>query len=60
MPQTSAPAGAQSALAGGTWQPGRAWGLPASAGATPGQASDPLPDAWAAWGRGGWTEPSPA
>eukprot|EP00969_Alexandrium_andersonii_P077314 3408811-Alexandrium_andersonii.AAC.1 len=25
----------------------------------PGQASDPLPDAWVAWNRGSWAEPSP-
>eukprot|EP00969_Alexandrium_andersonii_P040864 1791689-Alexandrium_andersonii.AAC.1 len=59
MPQTTAPAGAQSARAGGTWQPSQAWGWSARAGGTPGQASDPLPDAWAAWNRGSWAEPSP-
>eukprot|EP00969_Alexandrium_andersonii_P184444 8148753-Alexandrium_andersonii.AAC.1 len=59
MPQTSAPAGAQSATADGTWQPAQAWGWSANAGGAPGQASDPLPDAWAAWSCGSWAAPSP-
>eukprot|EP00969_Alexandrium_andersonii_P128308 5669839-Alexandrium_andersonii.AAC.1 len=59
MPQTTAPAGAQSAWADGARQPNQAWGWPASADGAPGQASDGLPDAWAAWGRGSWAEPSP-
>eukprot|EP00969_Alexandrium_andersonii_P174382 7709767-Alexandrium_andersonii.AAC.1 len=49
---TSAPAGHQSATAGGSWQPSQAWGWSATAGCTPGQPSDSLPDAWAAWGHG--------
>eukprot|EP00969_Alexandrium_andersonii_P308216 13623196-Alexandrium_andersonii.AAC.1 len=59
MPQTTAPAGAQSARADRTWQPAQAWGWSAPADGTPDRASDPLPDAWAAWGRGSWAEPSP-
>eukprot|EP00969_Alexandrium_andersonii_P170582 7541201-Alexandrium_andersonii.AAC.1 len=58
MPRTSAPAGAQSATAAGSWQRSRAWGWSAAAGVIPGQASDPLPDARAAWNRGSWAEPS--
>eukprot|EP00969_Alexandrium_andersonii_P020798 908422-Alexandrium_andersonii.AAC.1 len=38
--QTSAPAGMQSAGAGGPWRPSQAWGWSARAGGTPGQYSD--------------------
>eukprot|EP00969_Alexandrium_andersonii_P216245 9551298-Alexandrium_andersonii.AAC.1 len=60
MPQTTAPAGSQSASADGARPLDQACGWPASAGGIPGQAPDPLPDAWAAWGRVSWGEPSPS
>eukprot|EP00969_Alexandrium_andersonii_P226776 10014629-Alexandrium_andersonii.AAC.1 len=44
-PQTSAPAGAQSTIVDGSWQPTWAWGWSATAGGVAGRASDPLPDA---------------
>eukprot|EP00969_Alexandrium_andersonii_P295605 13066741-Alexandrium_andersonii.AAC.1 len=58
MPQISASAGTHSTTVGGSWQPSQAWGWSATAGEIPGQASDPLPDAWAAWNCGGWAGPS--
>eukprot|EP00969_Alexandrium_andersonii_P160926 7112031-Alexandrium_andersonii.AAC.1 len=59
MPRTTAPAGTQSTRTDGTWPPPQAWGWSTPADGTPGQAPDTLPDAWAAWGRGSWAEPSP-